>query len=65
MKALLTWFTISVHAGGLMAQTSTTGAPPRKRKATSPPPPPAVTVDDLNALKAAVGRIEQRLNNES
>ncbi len=61
MKALLTWFTISVLAGSLMAQTSTTGTPSRKRKAATPPPPPAVTVDDLNALKAAVAQQQQQI----
>src|SRR5262249_16150689 len=61
MKALLTWFTISVLAGSLMAQTSTTGTTARKRKAASTPPPPAVTVDDLNALKATLAQQQQQI----
>jgi len=61
MKALLTWFTISVLAGSLMAQTSTTGTTARKRKAPSTPPPPAVTVDDLNALKATLAQQQQQI----
>jgi Putative porin len=60
MKALLTWFTISVLVGSLMAQTSTTTTT-RKRKAAAPPPPPAVTVDDLNALKAALAQQQQQI----
>jgi hypothetical protein len=63
MKALLTWFTIGVLAGGLMAQTSTTGATSKKRarKAAAPPAPPAVTVDDLNALKSSLAQQQQQI----
>ena len=60
MKALLTCFTISVLAGSLMAQTSTTTTT-RKRKAAAPAPPPAVTVDDLNALKATLAQQQQQI----
>ncbi|PYV69359.1 MAG: hypothetical protein DMG97_16705 [Acidobacteria bacterium] len=66
MKALLTWFTISVLAGGLMAQTSTTsGTTPRKRArkaavAATPAPAP-VTADDLKALKDALAQQQQQI----
>src|SRR5690348_9792500 len=63
MKALLMWLTISVLAGSLMAQTSTTGTTSTKkhtRKAAAPPPP-AVTIDDLNALKASVAQQQQQI----
>ena len=63
MKALLTWLTIGVLAGSLMAQTSTTGTTSKKRarKAAAPPPPPAVTVDDLNALKSSLAQQQQQI----
>jgi hypothetical protein len=42
-----------------MAQTSTTTT--KRRKAATPPPPPAVTVDDLNALKATLAQQQQQI----
>ena len=66
MKALLTWFTISVLAGGLMAQTSTTsGTTPRKRArnaaVTATPALAPVTADDLKALKDALAQQQQQI----
>ena len=62
MKALLTWLTIGVLAGSLMAQTSTTGTTSKKRaRKAAAPPPPAVTVDDLNALKSSLAQQQQQI----
>ncbi len=65
MKALLTWFTISVLAGSLMAQTSSTGTTPKKRArktaAAATPAPPPVTADDLRALKDALAQQQQQI----
>src|SRR5881227_446955 len=63
MKALLTWLTIGVLAGSLMAQTSTTGTTSKKRarKGAAPAQSPAVTVDDLNALKSSLAQQQQQI----
>src|SRR5438270_9387797 len=62
MKALLTWLTIGVLAGSLMAQTSTTGTTSKKRaRKAAAPPPPTVTIDDLNALKSSLAQQQQQI----